>query len=63
MEQAEQMAENIEESLQEDHGEYNSDISDIFDKLEGIEKYEGEYLEEYSWNKNTKKILNKLKMI
>ena len=27
MEQAEQMAENIEESLQEDHGEYNSDIS------------------------------------
>ena len=41
--------------------EYNSDISDIFDKLEGIEKYEGEYLEEYSWNKNTKKILNKLK--
>lgn len=41
--------------------DYTSDISDIFDKLEGIEKYEGKYLEEFKWNKDTKKILDNLK--
>lgn len=40
---------------------YKSDISDILDNMNGLEKFQGRYLEEYSaWSSQTKQLLKKL---
>lgn len=45
-----------------DEKDFNSDLKTILETLQGIEQYQGKYLEEYpSWNKYTKKLLNNLK--
>lgn len=42
--------------------DFESDLKNILETLQGIETYENKYLEEYpSWNTCTKKILNNLK--
>ena len=45
-----------------DKKDFESDLKNILETLQGIEHYENQYLEEYSsWNGYTKKILNNLK--